>query len=77
MEKEGSIVFHKFKSWLYGKFLPTWCVEDLTEENARLRSKIQEQSDKIARLNAYIDGMENAMRRQSRVIINCKEVFRQ
>lgn len=66
----------KFKRWLYGRFLPAWCRESLLEENTRLAEKVRAQAREIERLNAYIDGLEHAMRRQPRIIINTREVSR-
>lgn len=59
----------KFKHWLYNKFLPSWCKEDLLSANQRLDHAIGEQKAEIARLNAYIDGLENAIRHQRRIVI--------
>lgn len=66
----------RFKKWLYGKFLPAYCRDDLLEANARLRAKVNDQAREIERLNAYIDGMEDAMLRQPRIIIKAREVTR-
>ena len=54
----------KFKRWLIEKFLPTYCRNELLEENKRLANKIAELQAKNDRLNAYIDGMESALRYQ-------------
>lgn len=59
----------KFKRWLYTKFLPAWCSEDLLSANQRLDRVIGEQKAEISRLNAYIDGLENAIRHQRRIVI--------
>ena len=59
----------KFKRWLYNKFLPAWCKDDLLEANAKLRAAIEIQNQTIDRLNAYIDGVETAMRCQRRVTV--------
>lgn len=59
----------KFKHWLYNKFLPSWCKEDLLSANRHLDRTIGEQRAEIARLNAYIDGLENAIRHQRRIVI--------
>ena len=48
----------KFKRWLIEKFLPTYCRNELLEENKRLTDKIAELQAKNDRLNAYINGME-------------------
>lgn len=59
----------KFKRWLYNKFLPALCKDDLMDDNARLEAKVEAQRQQIDRLNAYIDGMEAAMRYQRRVTV--------
>ena len=63
----------KIKKWLYERYLPAWCRDDLMETNERLRKKVLDQKQEIDRLNAYIDGMQDAMIRQSRIIIKGKE----
>lgn len=65
---------NKFKSWLCNKFLPVYCREELLEINARLREVNAEQKREIERLNAYITGMQMALRRQTRITINGGEV---
>ena len=60
----------KFKRWLIEKFLPTYCRNELLEENKRLTDRIAELLAKNDRLNAYIDGMESALRYQKITIRN-------
>ena len=60
----------KFKRWLIEKFLPTYCRNELLEENKRLANKIAELQAKNDRHNAYIDGMESALRYQKITIRN-------
>lgn len=60
----------KFKRWLYGKFLPAWCKESLMEDNKRLLAANAAQKQEIAQLNAYINGIESAMRIRSKITIN-------
>lgn len=60
----------KFKRWLIEKFLPVWCREELLTENRRLRERVQLQAAEIDRLNAYVDGVRDAIRRQPRITIN-------
>lgn len=50
------------KRWLYNKFLPAWCKDDLLEKNRKLEAAIGEQKQKIEALQAYIEGMERALR---------------
>lgn len=59
----------KFKRWLYNRFLPDWCHDNLMETNARLLAANAEQRQEIDRLNAYIDGLHTAMRAQRRITI--------
>lgn len=63
---------NKIKAWFFGRFLPNWYREELKDAYA----KIQAQAQEIDRLNAYIDGMHAALRRQPRITINAKEVSR-
>lgn len=67
-------MIRKFKNWLYNRFLPAYCRDDLMEENARLLAANAEQKREIERLNAYIAGMQTALRRQTRITINGGEV---
>lgn len=67
----------KLKTWLYERFLPAWCRDDLLKANELLSAKVQEQAREIERLEAYIDGFHAAQRRQPRIVINCKEVSKQ
>ena len=64
----------KLKRWLYDRFLPAWCRDDLMRANELLSAKVQAQAGEIERLEAYIDGVHAAQRRQPRIVINCKEV---
>jgi hypothetical protein len=59
----------RLKAWLYQRFLPAYCRDELMEENARLLKANAEQRAEIDRLNAYIQGMETALRSRQRVII--------
>lgn len=64
----------KLKRWLYERFLPAWCRDDLMRANELLSAKVQAQAREIERLEAYIDGVHAAQRRQPRIVINRKEV---
>ncbi len=67
-------MINKFKRWLYTRFLPAWCKEDLLEENRRLAAVAAERRQEIDRLNAYISGLETALRVQRHIVINTGEV---
>lgn len=60
----------RFKQWLYNKFLPAWCKEDLLSANKRLAATVDAQQREIDRLNAYISGMESGVRTRNKIIIN-------
>ena len=60
----------RLKRWIIDKFLPAWCRTELMDENRRLSEKIEKQAAKIDRLNAYIDGLQDALCRQPKIIIN-------
>lgn len=60
----------RLKRWIIDKFLPAWCRSELMDENRRLIEKTEEQAAKIDRLNAYIDGLQDALCRQPKIIIN-------
>lgn len=67
----------KFKKWLYDRFLPAWCRDDLLRQNELLAAQYKAQQREIERLRAYIEGVQAASRRnQPRITINCKEVSR-
>ena len=52
----------KFKKWLFERFLPAYCKENMLETNDKLVTLIAEQKAEIDRLQAYISGLERAMR---------------
>lgn len=60
----------RFKHWLIEQFLPVYLKRELMQENEKLRNQIQEQQTHIRELNAYIDGLELALRCQRRITIN-------
>jgi hypothetical protein len=68
METERAM--KKLREYLINRFLPAWCREELLEENKKLRQKVERQAEEIDRLNAYIDGVTDALRRQPRIIVN-------
>ncbi len=59
----------RFKRWLLERFLPAWCREELLEENRHLAETIAEKNAEIRRLNAYIDGVQAALRASRRITI--------
>lgn len=60
----------RLKGWLCRRFLPEWARESLVEENKRLQGQVAEARAEIAKLNAYLDGLEAGLRSQRRIVIN-------
>lgn len=60
----------QLKRWLYNKFLPAWCKDDLMDENAALRARLRTVEQDNRELRAYINGIETALRRCGRISIN-------
>ena len=56
------------KQWLY-RFLPLWAKETLLDENRRLKARLSRAEAEIGQLNAYIDGLETAMRARQKIVI--------
>jgi hypothetical protein len=59
----------KLRRWLCTNFLPDYCRVELQDENKRLLALIQRQKQEIDQLNAYINGLENGIRNQRRIVI--------
>ena len=58
----------RFKTWLMERFLPAWAKDSVYRENEALRTELEQKRHEIRVLNAYIDGMETALRR-NRIVI--------
>lgn len=59
----------RFQQWLLERFLPAWAKDSVYRENRLLRAKLDERDQEIRELNAYIDGMETALRSARRIVI--------
>ena len=59
----------KFKTWLVERFLPAWAKDSVYRENQILRAKLGDRDREIRELNAYIDGLETALRSMRRIVI--------
>ena len=57
------------KQWLFERFLPAWCREELLEENRRLTRRAEELWQENQCLTAYINGLETALRSQRHKVI--------
>lgn len=60
----------RFYAWLRLRFLPEWARQQLVEENRRLTRELAEAKAEIDRLQSYIAGMQDGLRRQRRIVIN-------
>ncbi|MEG0944845.1 MAG: hypothetical protein RSF86_14560 [Angelakisella sp.] len=59
----------RLKQWLYDKFLPAWCRDDLISDNRAAQDKIKKLEQENKELQAYIDGIHAALRNQRRITI--------
>ena len=59
----------KFKRWLIEHFLPAWAKETILKENADLRAKVKMLECRIDEQAAYIDGLQDGIKAQRRIII--------
>ena len=62
-------MWKRFKNWIINKFLPAWCRQECLDEIKKLKEINERQAAEISRLNAYIDGMREAIKRQPRIMI--------
>ncbi len=58
----------RFRTWLLERFLPAWAKDSIYRENMDLHKRLEKQAQEIRELNAYVDGVEMALRRQRIVI---------
>ena len=58
----------KLRKWLLERFLPAWAKDSVCRENQALREKLAQQEQEIRELNAFLDGVETALRKQRIVI---------
>lgn len=59
----------KLYTWMRLRFMPEWARRQLMEENQRLVRQLAELQQENQRLESYIEGMQDGLRRQRRVII--------
>ncbi len=59
----------RFKRWLLERFLPAWAKDTVYRENQILRAKLDDRDREIREQNAYIDGLETALRSMRRIVI--------
>lgn len=57
------------RKWLLERFLPAWAKDSVYRENRALWDKLERQERDIRELNAYIDGLETALRSMRRIVI--------
>lgn len=67
MEEEGKV--RRFRQWLLERFLPAWAKDSVYRENKLLRDRLDERDREIRELNAYVDGLETALRSMRRIVI--------
>lgn len=63
----------KIRQWMTRRFLPVYLKEALLKENERLLGELREKEIHIRELNAYIEGLEFALRAQRKLVIRSGE----
>lgn len=67
-------MIHKIKHWFFNRFLPVYLKDLLLDENEKLRKRIADLERQLADRNAYIDGLQDGIKSQRRIVINAGEV---
>ena len=60
----------RLKRWLIERILPVWARAQLLSEIDKLNEQIEKLRLEIMRKDAYIDGLEDGIRSQRRIVIN-------
>mgnify|MGYP000097828577 FL=1 len=60
----------RLRDWLVGRYLPSWAVQTILEENRQLCSQAEELRREYRTLRAYTDGLEHALRHGIQVEVN-------
>lgn len=60
----------KFWTWLRMRFLPEWARRQLEAENKDLTRQLANAQAEVQRLEAYIQGMHDGLRKQRGVVIH-------
>lgn len=64
----------KLKKWLIERILPVWARAELMAENEQLRKENEKLRLQNVQLNAYIDGLEVAIKSQRKIVVYAGEV---
>ena len=64
----------RLKHWLIERILPVWAREELLVEINRLKEENASLRHELALREEYINGLENGIRAQRRIVINTGEV---
>lgn len=65
---------NKIKNWLISRFLPMWAKETVLRDLKSTKDENEVLRQKIAELEAYIQGIHAGMKNQRRIVINTGEV---
>ncbi len=60
----------KIRNWIINRVLPIYARESLQAEITRLQKENDQLRARVDRLNAYIDGLDDGIKAQRRIIIN-------
>ncbi len=72
MEAQGEMMrlIEKFRAWLYKRYLPRVTMDTYIQEREKLHEAIKAQQARIKELEAYIDGVQDTLRRTNIRITN-------
>ena len=60
----------KIRDWIVNTFLPAYAKQTILAENAKLKAENAQLRARLREQEAYIDGFEDGIRAQRRVVIN-------
>lgn len=63
-------MWRRIKELLVEKYLPAWAKLEAAEERERMQKRIRELEEENRQLKSYITGMQDALRRQRKIVIN-------
>lgn len=69
-------MIRKIKHWFFNRFLPAYLKDLLLVENEKLYQRVADLERQLKEKDAYIDGLQDGIKSQRRIVINAGEVKR-
>ena len=67
-------MIRKIKYWFFNRFLPAYLKDLLLVENEKLYQRVADLERQLKEKDAYIDGLQDGIKSQRRIVINAGEV---